>query len=79
MLARSFCFFLDLICAVLVISTLALSFSFNGKVESLQLAMIIQLVNDLMGTFQTAIRLSLDLDNYMNSVNRCLEYTSLPK
>ena len=49
----------------------------NGKVEALQLAMIIQLVNDLMGTFQTAIRLSLDLDNYMNSINRCIEYTEL--
>ena len=41
--------------------------------------MIIQLVNDLMGTFQTAIRLSLDVDNYMNSLNRCIEYTDLPQ
>ncbi len=78
MLSRTFCFFLDFLCALLIIATVALSFYMRTTIEPLYLALLIQLVNDLMGTFQTAIRLSLDIDNYMNSVNRCLEYTALP-
>lgn len=50
----------------------------RSSTSPLLLALVLQLVNDLMGTFQTAVRLSLDIDNYMNSINRCLAYTDIP-
>lgn len=76
MLSRAFQFLLDLFCAILVFATLVVSLAI--KADPLVAAMIIQMVNDLMGTFQTALRMSVDLENSMTSVNRCLDYTNLP-
>lgn len=77
LLARAFQFFMDLLCAILVIVTVAVSLSLRGT-DPVLLAMVIQIVNDLMGTFQTALRMSVDLENSMTSLNRCLDYTDLP-
>ncbi len=76
MLGRAFQFLLDLFCGILVALTLAVTLALDS--DPLILAMVIQLVYDLMGTFQTALRMSVDLENAMTSVNRCLDYTNLP-
>ena len=42
------------------------------------LALAIQLVNSLVGVFQFVVRISADIENYMNAISRCLEYSRLP-
>ena len=59
MLSRAFQFLLDLFCAILVVLTLVVSLAVHA--DPLLAAMIIQMVNDLMGTFQTALRMSVDI------------------
>lgn len=58
---RTFTLLLDFVSAALIVLCLFAAFFVRSENNVLQLAMAIQMANDLMGTFQTAVRLSCDL------------------
>ncbi len=72
---RTFTLSLDILSASVIFICLFFSFAIRSSSNVLLLAMAIQMANDLMGTFQTSIRLSSDLQSYMANINRCLQYT----
>lgn len=74
-MTRTFTLSLDILSAAVIIFSLFTAFFVRTKENVLLLAMAIQMANDLMGTFQTSIRLSSDLQSYMANINRCLQYT----
>ena len=61
-----------------MISYSFLCFAVRNDDNPLLLALTIQLANSLVGIFQFVIRISSDLENYMNAISRCLEYSRLP-
>lgn len=74
---RSFGFYLDLLSLVLVSGSVFMAFAVRSSHNVLLLALAMQLVNDLLGNFQFAVRISSDLESYMTSINRCLDYTHI--
>ena len=55
-----------------------LCFAVRNDDNPLVLALAIQLVNSLVGVFQFVVRISADIENYMNAISRGLEYSRLP-
>ena len=76
-LTRTLGFVLDMTSIFLVVSYILMCFGVRNDDNPLLLALTIQLVNTLIGIFQFVIRISSDLENYMNAISRCLEYTRL--
>ena len=76
-LSRCLGFYLDFMCVVFSVATVFMSFFFRSNFNALALALAIQLVFDNLNTFQYGTRLSSELENYMTSVTRCLQYAKL--
>lgn len=77
-LGRALGYYLDQASVLLVISYIFLCYGVRNDDNPLILALTIQLVNSLIGIFQFVIRISADIENYMNAISRCLEYARLP-
>ena len=77
-LSRSLAFYLDAISLFLATTWTFLCFLVRYEIDPLLLALTIQLVNGILVTFSFAIRMSSDIENYMNAISRCLEYERLP-
>ena len=74
---QTFYYMADLLAFTLIISTILISYGVRGEHNPFMLVLAIQLVNDMIGTFQFAVRLSADLESYMTSISRCLAYARL--
>ena len=77
-IARSLAFYLDIVVNLLIAGWVLLCFLVRDQVDPLLLALTIQLVIGILNTFQFSVRLSSDLENYMNAISRCLDYSRLP-
>ena len=76
-LSRSLGFYLDFMCIIFSVVTVFISFFFRSDSNALSLALAIQLLSDNLNIFQFGTRLSSELENYMTSVTRCLQYSQL--
>ena len=74
---RAFGYYLDLLSLVLVAGCVFAAFLVRSEDNVMLLALSMQLVIDLLGSFQFAVRISSDLESYMTSINRCLDYTHI--
>lgn len=77
-LSRTFGFYLDAMNAFVVVCTAFLAFAVRDSSNVLLLALAIQIINALLAYLQFMTRTSSELENYLNSVNRCLEYAEIP-
>ena len=76
-LSRALGFYLDFLCFTFSVAAIFLSFVFRNEANALGLALAIQILSDNLNNFQYGTRLSSELENYMTSVTRCLEYSQL--
>ena len=74
---RAFAFFLNMVNIFVLAACLLSSIAIKSRANALTLALSIQLTFDLVNWLQQCTRLSCELETYMISVNRCLEYTRL--
>lgn len=58
--------------AFVVVSTAFLAFAVRNPSNVMLLALAIQIINALLAYLQFMTRTSSELENYLNSVNRCL-------
>ena len=77
MLSRSFGYYIDMISSVMIVAFTFLGFVWRTEDNVLLIALGLQIINDLLGNLQFGTRLSSDIENYMVSINRCLEYSKL--
>lgn len=61
----------------MIMATIGVSYALKDSQDPYLLVLAIQLVSDMLGTFQFAVRLSADLESYMTSISRCLAYSRL--
>ena len=58
---RAFGFYLDLLSLILIVGIVFAAFGARDSTNPLILALVIQLANDMLGSFQFAVRISSDL------------------
>ncbi len=64
--------------ALLISLTTFVAFAVRTPSNVLLLALAIQIINSLLAYLQFMTRMSSDLENYLSSAVRCMEYTKLP-
>ena len=78
LISRALGYYLDQTSIFFVVSFTFLCFAVRNDDNPLVLALAIQLINSVVGIIQFVVRISADIENYLNAISRCLEYSRLP-